>query len=104
MSLLEDINLLVLDVNRDIQAMVFFMRMPPRVDTNDKFLDLAKTATTDFRALQAKTVEASEAFPDADTSVMSLELAIEALQAFLVTTIKKTRVALSEWIESQQNL
>jgi hypothetical protein len=102
MSLLEDINLLVLDVNRDIQAMVFFMRMPPRIDTNEKFLDLAKTATTDFRALQAKTAEASELYPDADTSFMTLELAIEALQAFLVTSIKQIRAALNSWMESQQ--
>jgi len=103
MSVLEDINSLVLDLNRDIQALVFFLRTPPRINTNEKFVSLAQTATGDFRALQAKAAEATDAYPDADTSLMSLDLAIDAIQAFLVSSIKQMRDCIRDWIESQDS-
>lgn len=103
MSLLEEVENLAMDVNRSVQAMVFFMRTPPRVDTDQKFLDLAKVATTHFRALQTKTSELEEAYPGADTHAMALDLTIEAIQSFLVGTIRQIRASLTLWMEAQSS-
>ena len=104
MQALEEVNSLVLDVNRDVQAMVFFVRSPPRIDTDQKFLDMAKAATADFRALSSKVTELNELFPEADTYVMTLELTIEAIQSYLVTAIRKIRSCLTAWLDAQQTL
>lgn len=104
MQTLEEVNSLVLDVNRDVQAMVFFVRSPPRIDTDQKFLDLAKVATADFRALSAKVAELNDQFPEADTYIMSLDLVMEAIQSYLVSTIRKIRSCLTSWMDAQQSL
>lgn len=104
MQALEEVNSLVLDVNRDVQAMVFFVRSPPRIDTDQKFLDLAKVATADFRTLSAKVAELNDLFPEADTYIMSLDLVMEAIQSYLVSTIRKIRSCLTAWMDAQQSL
>lgn len=104
MQSLEEVDSLVLDVNRDVQAMVFFVRSPPRINTDQKFLDLAKAATANFRTLSAKIAELNDQFPDADAYIMTLELAAEAIQSYLVATIRKIRSCLTAWMDAQQTL